>query len=84
PYFYDETQEVAQTYQAACTPDFYLFNEYDKLVYRGQLDDSRPNNGIVVSGSDLRNALDGILYNRKINDLQKPSMGCNIKWKLTE
>lgn len=84
PYFYDETQEVAKTYEAACTPDFYLFNEYDKLLYRGQLDDSRPNNGIVVSGSDLRNALDGVLYNRKINNLQKPSIGCNIKWKLTE
>lgn len=81
PYFYDETQGVAKIYDAACTPDFYLFDANDRLVYRGQLDDSRPNNGIVVSGSDLRNAIDAILYNRKINDLQKPSLGCNIKWK---
>ncbi|HLV50968.1 MAG TPA: hypothetical protein VKY44_03295, partial [Flavobacterium sp.] len=58
------------------------FDASDRLVYRGQLDDSRPNNGVVVSGSDLRNAIDAILYNRKINELQKPSIGCNIKWKL--
>jgi len=81
PYLYDETQEVAKAYQAACTPDFYLFDSNDRLVYRGQLDDSRPANGIPVSGSDLRNAIDGILYNRKINPDQKPSIGCNIKWK---
>lgn len=81
PYLYDETQEVAKSYDAACTPDFYLFNNQDKLVYRGQLDDSRPGNGIPLSGSDLRGAIDGVLYNRSINPNQKPSIGCNIKWK---
>lgn len=81
PYLFDETQQVAKNYDAACTPDFYLFNSQNKLVYRGQLDDSRPMNGIPVSGSDLRNAIDGLLYNRKINPIQKPSLGCNIKWK---
>lgn len=68
-------------YDAACTPDFYLFNAQNKLVYRGQLDDSRPKNGISISGSDLRNAIDSLLYNRSINPIQKPSIGCNIKWK---
>lgn len=81
PYLYDETQEVAKAYDAACTPDFYLFDTQDKLVYRGQLDDSRPENGIPISGSDLRNAIDSIIYNRKMNPNQKPSIGCNIKWK---
>ncbi|RVT72315.1 thioredoxin family protein [Flavobacterium sufflavum] len=81
PYLYDETQEVAKAYDAACTPDFYLFDQQDKLVYRGQLDDSRPGNGIPLSGSDLRGAIDGVLYNRSINPNQKPSIGCNIKWK---
>ena len=81
PYLYDETQQVAKDYDAACTPDFYLFDAQNHLVYRGQLDDSRPMNGIPVSGSDLRNAIDGLLYNRKINANQKPSIGCNIKWK---
>jgi len=81
PYLYDENQETARAYQAACTPDFYLFDANDKLVYHGQMDDSRPSNGIPVSGSDLRNAIDSILYNRSINPKQKPSMGCNIKWK---
>lgn len=81
PYLFDETQEVAKAYDAACTPDFFLFDSQDKLVYRGQLDDSRPGNGIPVSGSDLRGAIDGILYNRIINPDQKPSIGCNIKWK---
>lgn len=81
PYLYDETQEVAKAYDAACTPDFYLFDKQDKLVYRGQLDDSRPGNGIPLSGSDLRSAIDGVLYNRSINPAQKPSIGCNIKWK---
>lgn len=81
PYLYDETQEVAKAYEAACTPDFYLFDNQDKLVYRGQLDDSRPGNGIPVSGSDLRGAIDAILYNRKIEEEQHPSLGCNIKWK---
>ena len=81
PYLFDESQEVAKLYEAACTPDFYLFDGSDKLVYRGQLDDSRPSNGVSVSGSDLRNAIDALLYNRKGNPIQKPSIGCNIKWK---
>ncbi len=81
PYLYDENQEVAKVLDAACTPDFYLFDNQDRLVYRGQLDDSRPSNGIPLSGSDLRNAIDGVIYNRKIPEPQKPSMGCNIKWK---
>ncbi len=80
-YLYDETQEVAKAYDAACTPDFFLFDNQDKLVYRGQLDDSRPANGIPLSGSDLRGAIDGVIYNRIINPDQKPSLGCNIKWK---
>ena len=81
PYLYDETQEVAKAYHAACTPDFFLYDNQDKLVYRGQLDDSRPANGIPLSGSDLRGAIDGVIYNRIINPDQKPSLGCNIKWK---
>ncbi|MBA4276171.1 thioredoxin family protein [Flavobacterium sp.] len=81
PYLYDETQEVAKAFDAACTPDFFLFDNQDKLVYRGQLDDSRPGNGIPLSGSDLHGAIDGVIYNRIINPDQKPSLGCNIKWK---
>ena len=81
PYLYDETQEVAKAYDAACTPDFFLFDNQNKLVYRGQLDDSRPGNGIPLSGNDLRGAIDGVIYNRIINPNQKPSLGCNIKWK---
>ena len=81
PYLYDETQQIAKAYDAACTPDFYLFDTENKLIYRGQLDDSRPNNGIVSSGSDLRNAIDALLYNRILSIQQKPSMGCSIKWK---
>ena len=81
PYLFDATQEVAKAYQAACTPDFYLFDNQDRLVYRGQLDDSRPGNGIATSGNDLRGAIDSVLYNRTINPNQKPSIGCNIKWK---
>ena len=81
PYLYDETQEVAKSFDAACTPDFFLFDNQNKLVYRGQLDDSRPGNGIPLSGSDLRGAIDGVIYNRIINPNQKPSLGCNIKWK---
>ena len=81
PYLFDESQAVAKAYDATCTPDFYLFNAEDRLIYRGQLDDSRPGNGIPVSGSDLRNAIDSIIYNRHLNELQKPSMGCGIKWK---
>lgn len=81
PYLYDRTQEVAKAFDAACTPDFFLFDINDRLVYRGQLDDSRPGNHIPLSGSDLRNAIDAVIYNRAIADPQKPSIGCNIKWK---
>ena len=81
PYLFDETQEVAKAYDATCTPDFYLFDNQDKLFYRGQLDDSRPGNGIPLSGTDLRNAIDALIYNRSLNEIQKPSIGCNIKWK---
>ena len=81
PYLYDETQEVAKSYDAACTPDFYIFDKDLKLVYRGQLDDSRPGNGIVVSGKDIRRALDCLIKNEPVPALQKASIGCNIKWK---
>lgn len=81
PYLFDETQEIAKAYEAACTPDFYLFDSQNKLFYRGQLDDSRPGNGIPLSGSDLRNAIDAVIYNRSLAAPQKPSIGCNIKWK---
>ena len=81
PYLFDETQEVAKAYQAACTPDFYVFDADRKLVYRGQLDDSRPNNGIPVTGKDLRAALDAVLAGRTPDPGQVPSIGCNIKWK---
>lgn len=81
PYLYDETQEVAKAYDAACTPDFYLFDAESKLLYRGQLDNSRPGNSIPVNGRHLRKALDNILNNSPQQKTQKPSMGCNIKWK---
>ena len=81
PYLYDETQEVAKAYDAACTPDFYVFNDRLELVYRGQLDNSRPANGIPVNGRDLREALDNILNNHPQREVQLPSIGCNIKWK---
>lgn len=81
PYLYDETQEVARLYDAACTPDIYVFDSDKKLVYRGQLDDSRPGNGVEVTGEDLRHALECILDNKENSRLQKPSIGCNIKWK---
>jgi peroxiredoxin len=81
PILYDETQEVAKAYRAACTPEFYLFNEKRSLVYRGQLDDSRPKNALPVTGKDLRNALDLALVHQSIDSNQKPSVGCNIKWK---
>jgi peroxiredoxin len=81
PYLYDESQEVAKAFDAACTPDFFLFDAQNKLFYRGQLDDSRPGNGIPLSGSDLRNAIDAVIYNRTLASPQKPSLGCNIKWK---
>jgi peroxiredoxin len=81
PYLYDESQEVAKAYHAACTPDFFLFDGERKLVYRGQMDDSRPGNGIPVTGKNLRAALDVVLEGKKVPDEQKPSMGCNIKWR---
>jgi len=81
PYLYDESQETAKAYDAACTPDFYLFDTELKLIYRGQLDDSRPGNMIQVTGRNLREALDSVLNNRPRRKNQKPSMGCNIKWK---
>ncbi|RKE92202.1 thioredoxin family protein [Ichthyenterobacterium magnum] len=80
PYLYDKSQEVAKAYDAACTPDFYVFNDNLELIYRGQLDDSRPGNGIPVTGKDIRDALEALLHNKPINALQKPSIGCNIKW----
>lgn len=81
PYLYDETQEVAKAYGAECTPDFFVYDKDLALVYRGQLDDSRPSNKIPVTGKDLRNALDCILRNTPVPEDQKPSIGCNIKWK---
>lgn len=81
PYLFDETQDVAKAYQAACTPDFYVFDNTLRLVYRGQLDDSRPGNAIPVTGNSIRNALDSILANKAVDPDQKPSLGCNIKWK---
>jgi peroxiredoxin len=81
PYLYDETQDVARAYDAACTPDFFLFDGKKKLVYRGQLDDSRPSNGQAVTGKDLRQAIEAVLGGRPVNDQQTPSIGCNIKWK---
>ncbi|MDJ0706652.1 MAG: thioredoxin family protein [Leptolyngbyaceae cyanobacterium MO_188.B28] len=81
PVCYDESQETAKSYTAACTPDFFLFDGARRLVYRGQLDDSRPSNGIPVTGKDLRSALDALLANQSVDPNQKPSIGCNIKWK---
>ena len=81
PYCYDESQQVAKAFTAACTPDFFVFNEARKLVYRGQLDDSRPGNGKPVTGRDLRMALDAVLDGKPVPVGQKPSAGCNIKWK---
>jgi peroxiredoxin len=81
PYLYDETQGTAKAYRAACTPDLFLFDRARKLVYRGQFDDSRPGNGVPVTGKDLRAALDAVLAGKPVAAAQKPSMGCNIKWK---
>jgi peroxiredoxin len=81
PYLYDATQAVAKAYRAACTPDFFLFDREQRLVYRGQFDDSRPGNSIPVTGRDLRAALDAVLAGRPAGSAQKPSIGCNIKWK---
>lgn len=81
PYLYDETQEVAKTYDAACTPDNYVFDKDLKLVYRGQLDDSRPENGVDATGKDIRYALDCLINEIENDEPQKPSIGCGIKWK---
>jgi peroxiredoxin len=81
PYLYDESQETAKLYRAACTPDFYVFDGDQRLVYRGQLDDSRPDSGIPVTGTDLRAALDAVLAGKPVADEQRASIGCNIKWK---
>ena len=81
PYLYDESQQVAKAYGAACTPDFYLFDRDRRLVYRGQMDDSRPGNGRPLNGADLRAAMDVVLEGKPVSGDQKPSVGCNIKWK---
>ena len=81
PYLYDETQEVAKAYRAACTPDFFVFDRDRRLAYRGQFDDSRPDSGIPITGKDLRAALDTVLAGKKPSENQRPSIGCNIKWK---
>jgi peroxiredoxin len=81
PYLYDETQAVARAYQAACTPDIFIYDGDLKLAYRGQLDDARPGNGVPVTGRDVRQALDALLAGRPVNPDQRPSIGCNIKWK---
>jgi peroxiredoxin len=81
PYLYDESQDVAKAYQATCTPDFFLFDGDRRLVYRGQFDDSRPGNGVEVSGDDLRSAVDALLNGNPLPENQTPSVGCNIKWK---
>jgi len=81
PYCYDETQETAKAYGAACTPDFFVYDKNDDLVYRGQLDDSRPGNKKPVTGADMRFTLNSILQNRPVSSHQHPSIGCNIKWK---
>lgn len=81
PYLYDESQEVAKTFKASCTPDLFLFDKEGKLVYRGQLDDSRPNSDIPVTGKDVKAAVDALLSGQSVSSDQKPSIGCGIKWK---
>ncbi len=81
PYLYDESQEVAKSYTAACTPDFFLFDGDRALVYRGQFDDSRPSNGLPVTGESLRAAVDAVLEGRPVAEVQRPSIGCSIKWR---
>ena len=81
PYLFDETQEVAKAYDAACTPDFYVFDADLKSVYHGQLDNSRPGNGLPVTGKDLRNSIENLLENKPVLENQKPSVGCGIKWR---
>ena len=80
PYLYDETQEIAKKYQAVCTPEFYLFDQNNILIYRGRMDDTFPGSTKTATGSDLRNAIDNFLTGKKISEQQFPSMGCNIKW----
>ena len=82
PYCYDESQDVARAYRAACTPDFFLFDKSRFLVYRGQLDGSRPRNDVAITGADLRAAIEAVLRSEPVSPEQKPSIGCNIKWKL--
>lgn len=81
PYLYDESQDAAKAYRAACTPDIYLFDGDQRLVYRGQFDDSRPGNNLPVTGKDLRAAIDAVLAGKSVSATQRPSIGCNIKWK---
>jgi peroxiredoxin len=81
PYLFDETQEVAKAFRAACTPDFFLFDARPRLVYRGQFDDSRPNSEVPVTGKDLTEAVDALLARKPVSADQRPSVGCNIKWK---
>lgn len=81
PYLYDESQAIARAYGATCTPDFFLFDQQLQCVYRGQFDDSRPSNSIPVTGKDLRDAIENLLMNKPISTAQRPSIGCNIKWK---
>ena len=81
PYLFDSTQDVAKQYKAECTPEFYLFDSSQKLIYRGRLDESSPNSGLEPTGEDLRNAIENVLNNKDVNADQFPSMGCNIKWK---
>ena len=81
PYLFDESQDVARAYDAQCTPDFFLYDAQGKLVYRGQLDNSRPGNDIPVTGSDLRAALDAVIAGRTVSPDQRPAIGCNIKWR---
>lgn len=81
PYLYDETQQVARAYRAACTPDFFLFGRDHRLVYRGQMDSSRPGNTVPITGEDLTAAVDAVLAGKPVSAEQRPSAGCNIKWK---
>ena len=81
PYLYDESQKVAHAYRAACTPEFYVFDQRRNLVYRGRFDASTPGNGVPTTGADVRAALDAVLAGKPVDSDQKPSMGCNIKWK---
>jgi peroxiredoxin len=84
PYLYDKSQKVAKAFDAACTPDFYIFSKNGALVYRGQLDDSRPSLDLPVTGKDIREALDNILSGKPVSEFQRPSIGCNIKWKVPQ